>query len=293
VSLNRVPCPECGAGLTSPTGFAVGQNVRCPKCETYFTVEDPATAASRKPVKAAVAGDEDYDQPKKKRRAVTEDDEDAGRSYKNSPARYAILGVLVCVMVGLGVMLYLKKRDEGKDDNTAGDRGSNPPAELPKQDFPIIPGGPAGAAGGGPKKNPLPKGVTPPKNTPPKKDAGGGGVGLPFLGGGAALSGPEAAAKLKQYQKQIVGTWKAKLGGDATAELVYRDDGTFTDTLTTGGTPKTVSGTWTADSVIAGGKGVLITRTVAGARTTVKAEFEGDELLHDTQDRGTVGTFRK
>jgi hypothetical protein len=309
VALNRVPCPECGAGLKSPSGFKVGQNVCCPKCETYFTVEEPAddeantprkaaagkagASGGKKPVKAAAVADDDDDAlPKKKKKRASEDDEDEGRSYKNSPARYAVLGVLVVVMIGLGVMLILKKREEAKQDETV-QKPPEPqtfekmPGELP--DPKLLAGAGGGGLGFPNPKLPNPKFPNPKLPKPPD----GGGFALPFLDGGGALPPDVAAARLNQYRTKIVGTWKADLGRGQTSEVVYRADGTFTDTLTTGGTPKTVSGTWTAGGLVSGNKGIAITRTVAGARTTVKAVFEDDELLHDTQERGLTGVFRK
>jgi hypothetical protein len=311
VALNRVPCPECGAGLKSPSGFKVGQTVCCPKCETYFTVEEPAdeeaagakksaaagkagAAGGKKPVKAAAVADDAEDAaPRKKKKKVAEDEEDEERSYKNSPARYAVLGVLVLVMIGLGVMLIIKKRNEAKDDDTADkpnpnvvipDKLAPPPANPPGQAAP-------GVGGGGvrpkvdPKTNP---GVVPPKSNP------GGNFAIPLLdGGGSFLTPQQALAKVTEFKSKLAGTWRANLGGGRTSELVYRPDGTFTDTLTTGATPKVVNGTWTATSLTSGNKGLLVNRTAGGARTTVKAVFEGDELLHDTQERGLTGVFRK
>ncbi len=140
MALLKIHCPECNAGLKSPTGFKVGQTVACPKCETYFVVEEPEeeeeeeeeaprkkTPAKSKPVKkpvrAVVDDDDDEDEEeeeeeaprkkkKKKKKRRDDDDEDEERSYKNSPLRFIILGILVIIMLVLGYMLYVKKQDE-------------------------------------------------------------------------------------------------------------------------------------------------------------------------------------
>jgi hypothetical protein len=301
MTLNRVSCPECGAGLKSPSGFNPGQTVCCPKCETYFAVEEPAdepkkalaagAGTGKKPTKAAVVADDEYEQPKKKKKKAASDD-DPESEYKNSTTRYAILGVLVCVMVGLGVMLYLKKRDEAKQNETAGN--GNAPADAPLPPVVGPPPIPTGSA------RPVGVGSTPVVPKPKSNSGTSGGFAIPLLDGGPTLTPAETTAKLKQLQAKLVGKWKAELTGASVgaasakkAELVYNADGTFTDTLSVGGTPTTISGRWTADRLVAGNKGILINRTVGGTQTKVKAEFEDDELLHDTQERGTIGTFRK
>jgi uncharacterized Zn finger protein (UPF0148 family) len=104
VPLNRITCPECGAGLKSKSGFTPGELVSCPKCETDFTVAEPADEAEeprkgKKPAKAAALPPDD-------------EEEDEKWSYKNSWIRYAILGVLLVVLGVLGYMLYEKKKKE-------------------------------------------------------------------------------------------------------------------------------------------------------------------------------------
>ena len=260
--LNRVSCPECGAGLKSPRGFTQGQTVCCSKCEAYFTVRDELAAGPAR--------------------------SDPDRSYRNSPLRYAILGVLVCVMVGLGVMLYLKNRDEVQSREAADDNNT---AAVPPVNMLPLPGDPTPAGFGGP----APKGKSSTNGkSDPKGKAGGakggnpGGLTLPFLDSGLKLSPEQQIDKLREYRGKLIGEW---VGSGKTAELVYREDGTFTDA--TGDPSKPVTGRWTADRLISGNKGVLITRTVGGEQVSVRAEFEGDELLHDTRERGVVGVFRK
>ena len=177
MALTRIVCPECSAGLKSQSGFEVGETVCCPKCETYFSVEEPeaveeeelpkkkASGAEASPKKKAVAAavsdedddedekpqpkkkkavhatvsddddedDEDDEKPrskKKKKKKRSDDDEDE-RSYKNSPLRYAVLGVLVVTMLVLGVFLIRKQMKEHADNagdtatgNTEGDKPS-------------------------------------------------------------------------------------------------------------------------------------------------------------------------
>jgi Zn-finger nucleic acid-binding protein len=135
VPLQRIRCPECGAGLKSSAGFTVGKTITCPKCESDFVVEEPEEekpVAERrttrmkpatKKLKVAVAEDEededreDEDRPKKakkkkkkKRPAADEDEEEW--SYKNSWIRYAVLGVLLLVLAVLSYMLYEKRKKE-------------------------------------------------------------------------------------------------------------------------------------------------------------------------------------
>src|SRR5581483_885693 len=90
------------AGLKSQTGFTVGQTVCCPKCETYFAVEEP---------RGGPVGDDADDQPRRKKRQEDESE----WSYKNSWIRYAVLGVLLVVLGVLGYMLYDKKQREAKE----------------------------------------------------------------------------------------------------------------------------------------------------------------------------------
>lgn len=174
MALKRIPCPECGAGLKSTSGFTVGQTVCCPKCETYFKVEEPdeenndveenerprqgkSTASSsklkissgKKPAKTATIDDDDddeedddeEDQPrgkKKKKKRRHNDDDDEERSYKNSPLRYAILGILLTVFLVLGFFLVQKYRK-----NHAEDTANTKPAdsETPATNGPAKPGG--------------------------------------------------------------------------------------------------------------------------------------------------------
>ena len=137
--LPRITCPECGAGLKSATGFKVGQTVACPKCETDFEVEEPddAPAKAKKPVRAAARDDDDDDddRPRKKKKKRRDDE----KSYKNSPLRFVILGVLVVVMGVLGFLLLQKRKG-----NEVADTKPNPDGDT----APVVnPGGPGRPAG--------------------------------------------------------------------------------------------------------------------------------------------------
>ena len=145
--IERVTCPECRTTLksTKPAGFAAGEALACPKCGTYFAAEAVTAAkpVAAKPVapskaRAVEVDDEDEDRPRKKKakvRAVEDDDEDLDEpprkkgkkskkrdddegSYKTSPIRFVILGILIVIMLVLAVFLYLKWQRE-KEDNAA------------------------------------------------------------------------------------------------------------------------------------------------------------------------------
>lgn len=114
VPMNKITCPECGAGLKSQSGFEVGQAVRCPKCKNQFDVEEPdddadeveARKPSRKPVRAAVEDDDEVDEEderprkKKKKKKRRDDDEDDGKS---NIAFYIRLGILLAILIGLAI----------------------------------------------------------------------------------------------------------------------------------------------------------------------------------------------
>lgn len=115
MALTRVTCPECDATLKSPTGFDVGDVIKCPKCKSDFEVEEPEDEAAKKPAKAAAGKkpvkaasrddddeDDDDDRPRKKKKR-RDDDEDA----KSNVAFYIRLGVLLTIMIGLGIALLV------------------------------------------------------------------------------------------------------------------------------------------------------------------------------------------
>ncbi len=222
---------------------------------------------------------------------------------------YVILGLLVVTMCVLGYFLYEKKQREGggdtankgkTDDDDTGHSlnpkvvpGTIPPGPVPGRvglGNALNPG--KGPNFPGPGKGPNP-GNGPKKNLPPTEN--GGGIGLPFLGGasGGPITAAEANALITKFKTQIVGTWKADLGDGKMAEIVYRADGTFTDTLTKDGTPTTVTGKWTAGTLVAGNKGLQVNRMGDGGNSQLKVIFDDGEMLHDTQEKGTLGVFKK
>ncbi len=122
----KATCPECGAKLSSPDGFEIGEEVECPKCDTEFKVRAPKPvkpkvvdddddeeerpkSKTKKPVKRKPVDDEDDDDDdedeRPKKRGSRRDDE---KSYKNSPLRFIILGVLVLIMLVGGFFLVKK-----------------------------------------------------------------------------------------------------------------------------------------------------------------------------------------
>ena len=129
MAIMRITCPECGAGLKSPDGFTVGQEVECPKCSTEFEVEKPVAAKTtalapsqtkalnKKTTKlSARDDDDDDDKPKKaKKKKKKAADEEEEWSYKNSWIRYAVLGVLFVILAVLAYFLYVKKKKEKED----------------------------------------------------------------------------------------------------------------------------------------------------------------------------------
>ena len=307
MAIMRITCPECGAGLKSPDGFTVGQEVECPKCSTEFEVEKPVAAKttalapsqtkalSKKTTRLSARDEDDEDdKPKKKKKKKKTADDEEEWSYKNSWIRYAVLGVLLVVLAVLGYMLYLKKKKEKEnaDAKPSGNTDNTPT---------LVQGGPGLKQGGPiPKLNPLPNpgapgggfpsaqpGVIPKKNNFPAQPAGGGG-GSPLdqlLGGGPGMS-PQEREKIKNgLSAKLVGTWTADLGGGKTQTVTYTPDGKFTETGA-----KSQTGTWRVSELL-GTRGLALART--GQPAEVNAVFEGDELIHDTADRGVSGVFRR
>jgi hypothetical protein len=324
MALNRIPCPECGAGLKSPSGFKVGQNVCCPKCETYFTVEEPpeedeveeneipkkkqassssskSKTAGKKPLRAAGVrddddedDDEDEDQPKKKKKKRRDDSE---RSYQSSPLRFAILGVLVVVMLVLGYFYYDKiKKQRAADDDFI--KVIEPKiSSSEKQLQPVQPKGPGGqkAKQGGPVNVPANPAVPFPNQ--PKQN---GPPGLGGLLGSTPLTEAEKKQLLEKYKARLTGTWKADLGGGVTVQLVYGADGKASATITTPDKTETFSSVWTPTGEVSR-KGLTVA-AFAGTKFTGDIKpmdliFEDDELQHPVFDpvlkQTVIGIFRK
>jgi uncharacterized Zn finger protein (UPF0148 family) len=330
MALNRIPCPECGAGLKSASGFTVGQTVCCPKCETYFNVEEPAednedaeekespkkvksttpsnkakAAGGKKPVKAAAMSDDDDDdreddedyKPKKKKKKKKhrddDDDDDEERSYKNSPLRYAILGILVIVMLVGAFFLYKKYQKEHSDD-TASTKTSEENSTPSRG--PAIPAG-----GGGPNAKFVPAGAN--KNRPQSPKGGGvlpqGKSNDSLIPGGILGSNPLTPAEKTKYTQQLktqlIGTWKADLGDGVTAKLEYISDGRVMETVTTPKGATVTMGNWTATDVA--NRNTLLVSVVwsgvAGKNKPIQLVFEDDELQHPVLGQGVIGIFRK
>ncbi|MBP3960508.1 hypothetical protein J8F10_35230 [Gemmata sp. G18] len=311
MGLLKIKCPECNAGLKSAAGFTVGQTVCCPKCETYFAVEEPeakfeevitkpatgksaGTTAGKKAVRAAAVDDDDEEDEKprkKKRKRDDDDDEEGEHSYKNSPIRFVILGVLIVVMLVLAYFLYDKKRKENKDSevttkgNTSLDGGEvpliNPRMNNPNGVPPIQPIRPGlGGANPGPA-------------VPPK--AGGAGAGAGPIGDFAVGGTPTALAQVqaltKKHTAALLGAWTADLGGGATEEISYKADGTFTAKML-GPNAQTATGKYTVKAIV-GTKGLKIQLEAGESPRTITVTFDGDELEHPSLQPGVTATFRK
>ena len=204
MTLNRIACPECGAGLKSSTGFTPGQAVSCPKCETEFTVEEHAETE----LSAVATGGQS-----KKKQSDTEP-----WSYKNSWLRYAVLGVLVVVLGALGYMLYDKRTKDRAQNNNS----SNPDDDAVSTAEPRLVGpGPAGGFVPRPVAIGRPGGMA-------------GGVGVPPKGKEQSKDS-DAAAEIEPLRKQLIGKWESKTEVDNiiyTQTIEYRADGTFSARVT-------------------------------------------------------------
>lgn len=150
----RAVCPECKAGMKSgsPAGFAEGQTIECPKCGTYFAVEEApaAKAPAAKPAAKPRPKDDDEDDRPAKKKARRDDDEDEDddeddrpkkkkkgkkskdeKSYKSSPVRFIVLGVLVLIML-VGAFFLYQKWEKEKEEANKPVPISNPDEDLTK-----------------------------------------------------------------------------------------------------------------------------------------------------------------
>ncbi len=235
----RIACPECGAGLKSQSGFTEGETVCCPKCETYFTVEElaeesptpkktklstsKAADTPRKPMKASADDEDDIDdyQPKKKKKKKRHDDDDESQQwYKNSSLRYAILGVLIITMLVLGSFLYFKKTREAKD--TASSDSGNSSTEPGASGSPPITKGQPGTPGATPNI---------PAEQPPKDDP--------------AANTPGS----QKFKALLIGKWRTEFEGvdkiRDSATVEYKKTGEYVVTLhDTDERRYTFTGTW-------------------------------------------------
>jgi len=136
----------------SPAGFAEGQTIECPKCGTYFAVEEApaAKAPAAKPAAKPRPKDDDEDDRPAKKKARRDDDEDEDddeddrpkkkkkgkkskdeKSYKSSPVRFIVLGVLVLIML-VGAFFLYQKWEKEKEEANKPVPISNPDEDLAK-----------------------------------------------------------------------------------------------------------------------------------------------------------------
>ncbi len=276
--VTKIRCPECDATLKSDDGFSVGEEVTCPKCDTEFAVPKPKAKA------VLVEADEPAENPKKKKAKVASADEP--RSYKNSPLRYAILGVLVLVMIVLGVLLYLKKGTVEPEVVKTDPPQNVPQPPIPPQMQPKLPFQPP--------KFPNPK--QPGKQ--PGRPPAGGGLGGALVGGldplapvfGSAPTPAQGKQIVAKFGAALVGSWVCEADG-AKDEVAYLGDGTFVATRTGAGAAK-ASGKYAVVGP-AGATGLKVKlETDAGTRT-ITVSFDGDTLEHPTLEKGVTATFRR
>ena len=99
MAIMKIVCPGCATILKSsdPEGFAPDTRIKCAKCKEKFTAADgKAVTHKARPVEDDAdeqdRDDLDTQKPKKKKKKVRKSEE--GGSYKTSPARFVVLGVL-------------------------------------------------------------------------------------------------------------------------------------------------------------------------------------------------------
>ncbi len=280
MSLTKIRCPECDAALKSDDGFTVGEEVTCPKCDTTFAVPKPKAKAV-----LAEAADEP-DQPKTKKKKAASADEP--RSYKDSPLRYAILGVLVLVMIVLGVLLYLKKgtvEAEAANNDPPQNAPQQPVQPQPLPKFPPFPV----------PKQPNPK---QPGKQAGKQPSGGGGLGGALVGGidplapvfGSAPSAAQGKQIVAKYGAALVGSWVCEADG-STDEVAYLGDGTFVASRTGTGAAK-AGGKYTVVGP-AGATGLKLKLETDTGTRTITVSFDGDALEHPTLEKGVTATFKR
>lgn len=258
MSLLRIKCPECGAGLKSAAGFQIGQSVCCPKCETYFAVEEPAeeVRAAKKAVKAAVADvadeDDEDERPRKKKKGRGAA---GGDSYKNSPLRFIILGILILILLVLAYFLYEKKKREREQE------AARP---VPTMNM---------ASGAVPSQGP--------------------GARPAPVGGllGVAVEPVKAKELTAKYTTELIGSWSADLGNGETEEVIYTADGGYA-VARTGSGAVAAAGTYTVQELV-GTRGLRLRIDRASGVHAITVTFEDDELQHPSLQPGVTVSFRK
>jgi hypothetical protein len=302
VPINRVVCPECGAGLKSAAGFKVGQTIACPKCETYFQVpaaeeDEPPSAArttplsktkSLKPGAKPTARTAPLETEKQKTGKTTkvlaakakgdEDDEDEDRPKKKKKGKkkrrddeedgfkysksWIRVAVLGVLLIVLGVLSYMLYAKKQKE------KEDNKTTEVKKEEDDT--------------------------SKPVNRDdiaraqaANKGRKGGPVTANGPVVT-PQPVAEpltLDRMKERLTGTWVAK-EGQTTHTIEYKSDGSFVYTRAGGGDEKTIEGDWSVDELITelgAPQGAYIRRKYSedeGGRTErLPAQFTGPARL--------------
>jgi len=228
--LTRVVCPSCQAGLKSAAGFKPRQKLRCPKCQGIVTVpapvvevlddemEDkapppPKPSAKSSIKKIPVAANLEDDDEEQEDRPVRKKKKKKGGSYKSSPIRFVILGVLFVVLGVMGYMLFLKKATDKEtiahNEKVKAKQGTTDEGDEPA---PI-----ASSA------NPKGKGT--------------------YI---AATAPPEQRGDLMAFGRKLIGNWKGSVTKlpTITAEYTFNADGTFQAEIQENGQHGSRRGTW-------------------------------------------------
>lgn len=154
VSISKITCPSCGAGLRLTGVLPVGKRIKCPKCSDAFVVPEEEEE-ERKPQPRQVVEEVDDDEPEEEERAPER--RPAARKPRKKPTKKAasktplilglLAGVVVLVAAGGGLAFVLSKR--GQPQQQASSTPTSQPADAPAgAGGAATPGGDAGAGGG-------------------------------------------------------------------------------------------------------------------------------------------------
>ena len=105
--------------------------------------------------------------------------------------------------------------------------------------------------------------------------------------------GPPPRSETRTYVRDkegVKGTIRRRRDDGREEVIEYRADGTFKDSLT-GAAARETSGSYQIAGLI-GDRGLKLDRPI-GTRNQAKAFFEGDELIHSTDDPSVEGVFRR
>lgn len=263
----QTQCPECRTLVDSAEGFAPGQTVLCPKCETYFTAEPPGSAAPRKqPARPAPMAS--GKRPRKKFSIVN-----------------AVVALVLLLIIAGGVYSFVAFRNQEADkrERDQAERDANPA----KMNGPIS-DGPSKKDGKNRKDR-----TTAPKKTPgsgPDTPAELQSVVSDVSGKSPAPTEAQKQQQIARLRPQLIGTWKSKPGPGMLHIVEYRADGTYRDEITTF-KGRVLEGKWEVTDIV-GKKGLRLKRT-GTIDTTVRVIFEGGELIHDADQPGTTVVFVK